>query len=312
MCISAACALLLLCAAAPAAAQAPAPEPAVPVIAARHLFDLEADFLHPSDVAVGAEGRVYVVDGVNGQVKIFDSAGKFLSSFGEKGAGRGKLNHPLGIDIAQNGAVYIADSGNHCVQVFDPAGRFQFEFPVAVKDSPRQPDPVDVVVDSSRDRCYVVDNDNHRILAYTRDGSRLIKVWGSRGEKPGEFNFPFFAARDSYGILYAVDVLNTRVQAISDEGRTIALIGKWGVDRGQFYRPKGVTIDKKDRIYVSDSFLGVVQVFKRYNTFLGVIGTESGQRLHFTTPTGIYIDATLRLYVVEMRQNRVRVYQIVE
>ncbi len=58
--------------------------PSVPVIPARHLYDLEADFLYPSDVAVGAGGRVYVADGVNGQVKIFDSAGKFLSSFGEK------------------------------------------------------------------------------------------------------------------------------------------------------------------------------------------------------------------------------------
>ncbi len=196
--------------------------------------------------------------------------------------------------------------------MFDPAGRFQFGFPVEVENSLRQPNPIDVVIDESKDRCYVVDNHNHRILIYKKDGSQLLKIWGSRGEKPGEFNFPFLATHDSYSTLYVVDVLNTRVQAINDEGRTIALIGKWGVDRGQFYRPKGVTVDKKDRIYVSDSFLGVVQVFKRYNTFLGVIGSESGKMLKFTTPTGIYVDDNLRLYIVEMRQNRVSVYQILQ
>ncbi len=284
----------------------------VPIIAARHLFNLEADFLRPSDVAIGLEGRIYVLDGVNNRVVICSSAGALVSAFGVKGKGRGGLNGPLGLDIDQDGSVYVADAGNRLVQVFGPRGDFKYEFPITVPDSPRPPDPVDVVLDEAKDRCYVIDNDNHRVLVYNRNGSTLLQRWGRSGEKPGEFQFPFLAALDSRSTLMVVDVLNTRVQAISDEGRTMAVIGKWGVDRGQFYRPKGVTVDTKDRIYVSDSYLGVVQVFERFRKFLGVLGTPEKKMLRFSTPMGIAIDDALRLYVVEMQQNRVSVYQVME
>jgi len=284
----------------------------LPIIASRHLFDIKANFLHPSDVTVGSQGRIYVLDGVNNAVKIFNSSGTYLSSFGSRGKGGGTCDTPLGIDSDRDGSIYLADSGNRLIQVFDGSGNFRFQFPVKVKDSLRTPDPVDVVIDEEKNRCYVIDNDNHRVLVYAKDGSRLVEQWGTSGEKPGEFQFPFLAALDNQSTLYVVDVLNTRVQAINHEGRAMAYIGKWGVDRGQFYRPKGVAVDNKERIYVSDSYLGVVQVFKRYRKFLGVLGNGDGEVVRFKTPTGLYIDDTLRLYVVEMLLNRVSVYQILE
>ena len=284
----------------------------MPVIASRHLFDLEAQFLHPSDVALGLEGRIYVLDGVNNRVVIFTSAGKYAAAFGARGKGRGGLNSPLGLDVDRDGTVYIADSGNRLIQVFGPLGEFRFEFPVKPQGSGRPADPVDVVLDESQDRCYVIDNDNHRILVYSKDGSGLLKVWGGSGEKPGEFQYPFLGALDSQSTLLVVDVLNTRVQAINAEGRAMAYIGKWGVDRGQFYRPKGVAVDKKDRIYVSDSYLGVVQVFERFRKFLGVLGTHEKKMQKFSTPVGITIGDDFRLYVVEMQLNRVSVYQVME
>jgi DNA-binding beta-propeller fold protein YncE len=285
---------------------------AVPVIAARHLFDVEADFLHPSDVAIGLEGRIYVLDGVHNRVVIFTSAGTYVSSFGVRGKGRGGFNSPLGLDVHTDGSVYVADSGNRLVQVFSPLGDFRFEFSVKAPDNPKPPDPVDVVLDESNNRCYVVDNDNHRVLVYSRDGSSLLNLWGGSGEKPGEFQYPFLGALDSQSTLLVVDVLNARVQAINSEGRVMAYIGKWGVDRGQFYRPKGVAADKKDRIYVSDSYLGVVQVFERFRKFLGVLGTADKQMLRFAAPVGMAVNDDLRLYVVEMELNKVSVYQLLD
>lgn len=302
----------LLAAAVVQARPARCQEDAVPVVVARHLFDIEADFLHPSDVAVGADGRIYVLDGVNSRVMVFDRKGAYLFRFGARGTGKGGLNNPLGIALDAQGAVYIADSGNSLIQVFDAEGRFRFDFAVQYYKNRQPSDPVDIAVDDKRGLCYVVDNENHQVLVYRKDGSRLLEGWGSRGEKPGEFQFPFLAAMDSQSTLYVVDVLNTRVQAINSEGRTVAVVGKWGVDRGQFYRPKGVAVDAQDRIYVSDGYLGVVQVFKRFRAFLGVLSDEHKQFLRFKTPTGIFVDEALRIYVVEMMRNRVRVYQIVE
>ena len=59
----------------------------VPIIKARHLYNIESGFLHPSDVSVGPQGNIYVVDGVNNRVKIFNKKGAYLSSFGSKGSG---------------------------------------------------------------------------------------------------------------------------------------------------------------------------------------------------------------------------------
>ena len=119
----------------------------LPIIASRHLFDITASFLHPSDVTVGSQGRIYVLDGVNNTVKIFNASGKYLSSFGSRGKGGGKCDTPLGIDSDRDGSIYLADSGNRLIQVFDASGSFRFQFPVDVQDSLRPPDPVDVVID---------------------------------------------------------------------------------------------------------------------------------------------------------------------
>jgi DNA-binding beta-propeller fold protein YncE len=282
----------------------------IPVIKARHLFDIKDGFLHPSDVAVGPQGDIYVLDGVNNRIKVFSSGGKCRFSFGSQGEGNGKFKYPLGLDVDKDGSIYIADSGNHLVQIFDSGGYFKFQFPVKVKNGKKPSDPTDVAIDESQNRCYVIDNDNHAVLVYPADGSRLLEQWGSRGFERGQFYNPFLAAVGQDSSIYVVEVLNTRVQSLNPEGKVISVIGKWGIDRGQFYRPKGVAVDKKNRVFVSDSYLGVIQVFNKNGSFISVLNDTNGKLLRLQTPVGIAVDHKLRLYVVEMTQNRVRVFQI--
>jgi DNA-binding beta-propeller fold protein YncE len=282
----------------------------IPTIEVEHLFDLDADFLYPCDVTVNPDGQIYVVDGISNSVKIFDKNGKYRTSFGSKGSGKGNFLNPLGITCDVSGQIYVADAGNHRVQIFDADGRFLRQLRLTAGDKERIPDPADVAVDETRDLLYVIDNDNHKIRVYSKKTLQLLDQWGKRGENPGEFQFPFLAATDKKGTLYVVDVLNTRVQVLNSDGRTLAFVGKWGVDRGQMYRPKGVAIDAQDRIYVSDSYLGVIQVFNKNKKFKGVLGDTFGFMAKFKSPTGIYVDGNMRLYVVEMLAHKVSVYKI--
>jgi DNA-binding beta-propeller fold protein YncE len=282
----------------------------LPVIKSVHLFDLKADFNCPSDVTVAPNGTIFVLDGINGAVKAFSSEGSYLFSSGTPGNAPAQLKKPLGLDCAADGRIYIADTGNRRVQIMSPDGRFSDSFPVGSCAGTESPDPVDVVIDEKHNRCYVVDNENHGIAAYSLKTGERESCFGGRGEKPGKFQYPFLAALDRRSFLYVVDVLNTRVQVVNPEGRTMAFVGRWGVDRGRLFRPKGVCIDPDQRIYISDSYLGVIQVFERYKKFLGVIGTDSGETIRFTTPVGIHVDNNMRLYVVEMKKNRVSVYDI--
>jgi DNA-binding beta-propeller fold protein YncE len=276
----------------------------------RHLFDLEHGFLQPSDVAVGKDHRIYVLDGVNHCVKVFDGKGAFILSFGSKGRGEGHFNSPLGITTDIQGRVYVADSGNRRVQVFTPRGKLLELFKVNSKEGEKPSDPVDLAVDKKRQRLYVVDNDNHHVLLYSLNDFKPIERWGTEGEGMQEFRNPFLISIAQDTSVLVVDVLNTRVQVWSPQGEAVASIDDYGADPGQLYRPKGVCVDKDNKIFVSDSYIGVIQVFNRYGFFMSVVGDEEGNVLKMKTPVGITIDDRQRLYVVEMFINRISVYQI--
>ena len=275
-----------------------------------HLFDITGDLNAPSDVSVSRDGRIYVVDGVNSKIKIFDPKGKLISSFGRNGSKNGEFMFPLGINIDRSGKVYIADSGNHRVQIFTPEGIFIAEIPLpSGKEKPS--DPTDVVVDETRNRCYIVDNDNHRIMVYNLANFKLIQTYGTPGTNKLAFRYPFSITLDKDNYLYIVDVINTRVQVLNPEGLFVAFIGGWGVEKGEFFRPKGVAIDQKNSVFVSDSYMGVIQVFDATREFYSVVTDENNSSVKkFKTPTGLFIDNNNRLYVVEMLANKVSVYRI--
>ena len=278
----------------------------------KHLFHLENGLLQPSDVAVGKDHLIYVVDGVNNRVVVFDQEGKVSFTFGSKGSGNGLLNAPLGITTDSQGNVYVADSGNRRIQIFSPRGQFRSLFAVTSQPGEKPADPVDLALDEGRKRIYVVDNDNHRILVYSLTDYKLLESWSSEGEGMQRLRHPFFIALANDTSLLVVDVLNTRVQVWTPQGKAVSSIGVYGVDLGQLYRPKGVGVDKDNNIFVSDSYVGAIQTFNRYGHFKTVVGDETGEVMIWKTPVGITIDDKQRLYVVEMLPNRVGVYQILD
>jgi len=228
------------------------------ILPLRHRFDITRDFLQPTDVAVGKDYNIYVMDGVNNSVKVFDEQGGFKFSFGSKGSRAGKFKNPVGIATDNAGLVYVADTGNRRIQIFARDGTFkrQVALPPAENNKPRE--PVDVAVDESLQQMYVVDNDNHQVLVYSNPGYALLTIWGSEGPRASQFHYPFLIATGNNASVFIVDVLNTRVQ-VWRQDKVVSSIGGWGVELGQFYRPKGVCVDKNGLVFVSDSVLGVIQ-----------------------------------------------------
>jgi tripartite motif-containing protein 71 len=282
-----------------------------PICPAKPLHTITANFNNPSDVVAGRNGQVYVLDGVNNKVKVFNQNGDFLFSFGETGTGKGSFTFPLGIGIDRGDRIFIADSGNHRVQIFSPEGNYLSHFSTETTKKQIKPsDPTDVVVDNSLKKCYISDNDNHWIFVYDLQKGAPITTYGTMGMEKKEFRFPFLLDIDQQDNLYVVEVINTRVTVLAPDGKHLSTIGDWGVEKGEFYRPKGVAVDAQKRVFVSDSYLGVIQVFNQDGKVLCVLKDESGSVIKFVTPTGIFIDKKMRLYVVEMLANRVRVLQL--
>ena len=90
------------------------------------------EFDAPTDVAVAANGDIFVGDGHSGggtatgnaRIVKFDKNGKFLKTWGKKGMGAGEFDviHTLAFD--SRGRLFVGDRQNNRIQIFDQNGKF--------------------------------------------------------------------------------------------------------------------------------------------------------------------------------------------
>jgi DNA-binding beta-propeller fold protein YncE len=123
-------------------------------------------FNGPTDVAVAANGDIFVADGhVNSRIVKFSKDGKFIKTWGKRGAGPGEFNVPHTMFFDSQGRLFVGDRTNKRIQIFDQDGNFitqwaQFGSPSGIFIAPD-------------DTLYVVDyNDKKRLfIGSAKDGS---------------------------------------------------------------------------------------------------------------------------------------------
>jgi DNA-binding beta-propeller fold protein YncE len=123
-------------------------------------------FNGPTDVAVAANGDIFVADGhVNSRIVKFSKDGKFIKTWGKRGAGPGEFNVPHTMFFDSQGRLFVGDRTNKRIQIFDQDGNFitqwaQFGSPSGIFIAPD-------------DTLYVVDyNDRKRLfIGSAKDGS---------------------------------------------------------------------------------------------------------------------------------------------
>ncbi len=74
----------------------------------------------PIGIAI-KDNEVFVSEGGNNRIQVFDLNGNYLRSFGRKGNGSGELDRPMLMDI-KNGKLYVAEYNNDRIQIFDLKG----------------------------------------------------------------------------------------------------------------------------------------------------------------------------------------------
>jgi len=96
----------------------------------KHLFDIgtrgtgDGQFNLPRDAVFSPYNKLlYVVDGGNFRVQVFDADGKFIRKFGDVGRRTGQFSRPKGISVDRMGNVYVVDTAFGNVQLFSPDGK---------------------------------------------------------------------------------------------------------------------------------------------------------------------------------------------
>jgi peptidylamidoglycolate lyase len=143
-------------------------------------------------------------------------SGKILSAFG---AGYFVMPHGLTVDRWNN--VWVTDVGLHQVFKFTHDGQLLMKWGEARKsgnDSAHFFLPTDVAI-AGDGSFYVSDGyGNSRVVHFSAEG-HFIGQWGSKGDKPGEFNIPHGIDLDSLGNVFVADRENNRIQSFSPDGK---------------------------------------------------------------------------------------------
>jgi DNA-binding beta-propeller fold protein YncE len=88
-------------------------------------------FVCPTDVAVAANGDIFVTDGhrsaidhYGDRVAKFSKDGKFIKDIVERGSGPGQVWQPHSIAIDSEGRLFVADRSNNRIEIFDQDGHY--------------------------------------------------------------------------------------------------------------------------------------------------------------------------------------------
>jgi len=178
-----------------------------------------------SSVAMDRSGVIYVLqrgDQADPVIAV-DKTGKTLRSWG-----KGLFTVPHSVRVDADGNIWTVDAGSSVILKFTPEGKKLQEISVgeiATGDKcafPTLCGTTDITF-GPNGRLFISDGyGNARILEYAPDGKR-VKVWGSAGTGPGQFNIPHGIAYEAR-TLYVADRGNSRIQRFDLDGR---YLGEW-------------------------------------------------------------------------------------
>ena len=239
-----------------------------------------AGLTQPMDLALSADGRLYIVnrgrewlrEGL--RVTIMTLEEDYLGQFSSFGEGDGQAIWPCSIALDSNQNVYLADEWLNRISIFDKDGLYLDKWGGAGSGDGEINRPACVRFDKE-DNMYLVDSYNNRIQVLTKEGKFLAK-WGEPGSCEGQFNLPWGLTFDSRGDVYVADWRNDRVQKFTSDGQYLAEFGTSGSRSGEFNRPSGVAVDKYGDIYVADWWNDRVQVLTPDGRYITAFTGDSG------------------------------------
>ena len=198
----------------------------------RFLFDLggsEGQFVQPTDMAIDPDaGRVFVLDGQQGIVKVFDittdPTGSLVQTIPPSGPDASLLAHPTGIALdVDQGEVLVSDFGIPEEQV------------------------------------------HPRVQIFDYAGVLLATISGKAGMMGQRFSRPQGLAVDGSGHIFVVASWLGRVIVLDrNDGAQVGSLGTYGTDPGELALPLDVVIDRQSKdVLVTNNRPGRIEVFEK-------------------------------------------------
>ena len=208
----------------------------------------------PRGLAFAPNGQLYVADGFNDRVVVYNvnvaaKTATAVAQFGSGGTNPGqfaKTGDLRGVAIdPSHGWIYVSDAAGGYVDKFNLAAPYAYVSRVGGygnKPGLFSAGPREVAVDQS-DNLWVGDLPDFSVQQFTPSGT-VIQVIPTPAQPPapGGFNSPLDVATDGAGNMYVDDEHNQRIQELNSSGTYILQWGSRGSANTKFNYPRGVTV----------------------------------------------------------------------
>ncbi len=88
----------------------------------------DGELFHPTNISLGPDGDIYVVETSNFRVQRFTAEGKTVRTYGSVGSTLGSFARPKGIAVDKTGRLLVGDAAFQNVQIFDNSGKLLMFF----------------------------------------------------------------------------------------------------------------------------------------------------------------------------------------
>lgn len=222
----------------------------------------EGQFTDIRSVTVDSEGRIYVGEYIDANVKVFTSEGEYLRQWSLDS------DTPL-VSLAADGsgniyAIYGSQIHQLDAETGQTDGAFQVTFDRGFEDVAIGPN--DSVITS-----WLRGGQGNQIIWFTPQGV-VMQTMNVNVDEDGSPELDASVAVDPSGNVYMLAGFADLVLKFSPEREFISVFGSPGDGEGQFQAVHDIAVDELGRVFVSD-FKGV-QVFDAEGQYLGLIDVE--------------------------------------
>jgi uncharacterized protein (TIGR03437 family) len=311
---------------------------------------LSASLGNPSSVAMDAAGDIFIADTQNGRIRMVNAINGSIQTVAGNGGFRNSpngalapdafLNNPQDVKIGPNDLLYIVDSQNERILRVNAdnttttvAGNHQYGFSGdgGAATSATLYDPRQMAFDSAGN-FYIADSQNLRIRKVSAAG--VITTFAGNGNAgysgdggvaaSAALNYPTGVACDSAGNVYIADQLNNVVRKVAPNGAisTFAGTGTAGYNgdgipaiQAALSEPERLFVDSNNRLYIADIYNHRVRMV----TSDGIIHTVAGTgvagyagdgglatQAELNSPAGVAVDSQGNVYIADTGNGAVR------